>query len=193
MLEDQDDRALMQRFQDTHDQAAFAELFARNRDPLFRFLVRMSGSEQVAEDLSQHAWMRLIELARARRYDPGSQASFRTFLFTLARNRYIDEHVRKLEATMTEPLGDTLDAVQDPQPDLLDALDARQSQLQVRSALQSLRIEQREVLALWMHGFELGEVARITGSTWETIVARKKHALKRLAQAMRATTMADTA
>jgi RNA polymerase sigma-70 factor (ECF subfamily) len=140
MLEDQDDRALMQRFQDAHDQAAFAELFARNRDPLFRFLVRMSGSEQVAEDLSQHAWMRLIELARARRYDPGSQASFRTFLFTLARNRYIDEHVRKLEATMTEPLGDTLDAVQDPQPDLLDALDARQSQLQVRSALQSLRM-----------------------------------------------------
>ena len=193
MREDPDDRALMRRYQETHDQAAFALLFARNKDPLFRFLVRLCGNPQVAEDVSQHTWMRVIELARAGAYDVDSAASFRTFLCTVARNRYVDEYLRRHEATRTDPLGEDADAgSRDTHADPLESLLAQQSQQHVRHALASLRFEQREVLALWMHGIELKDVARMTGSTWDTIVARKKHALKRLAAALRASTLVGT-
>jgi RNA polymerase sigma-70 factor (ECF subfamily) len=181
-----DDRALMQRFQDARDERAFGILFARNKGPLYRFLLQLAGNPAVAEDVSQYTWLRLIELARDRRYDSDTSAQFRTFLFTLARNRYIDEYLRKSEATLTESLVDhEAEALPDPGPGLLDSLAAEQSRTRVHRALGSLRREQREVLSLWMQGFELQEVANITGSPWDTIVARKKHALKRFAAALR--------
>ncbi|MFO1408977.1 MAG: sigma-70 family RNA polymerase sigma factor [Steroidobacteraceae bacterium] len=183
----------MQRYQDGHDHAAFAALFARNKDPLFRFLVRLSGDEQVAEDVSQHTWMRIIELARAGAYDARSPASFQTFLCTVARNRYVDEYQRRHAVTRTDPLDEELhEGPHDPQDDPLESLLTQQSRQHVRHALQSLRFEQREVLALWMHGIELKEVARMTGATWDTIVARKKHALKRLAAVLRAGALVGT-
>lgn len=180
-VEGSDDRELMTRFQERGDPAAFEALFHRHRTGLFRFLVRLSGNPTVAEEVSQQTWLQLIELAERRRYRP--TASFRTALYSLARNRWVDDHLRRKEATRSLPLDDpraAIDQLPAEDRDLGEALIQQQDAVAVSEALASLPSEQREVVALWMQGFELVDVARITGARWHTVVSRKRYALEKL-------------
>jgi len=176
-----DDRELMRRFQERGDPAAFEAVFQRHKLGLFRFLIRLSGSATVAEEVSQQTWLEVVELAREGRYRPA--ASFGTTLYCLARNRWMDDYVRRHEATRTTPLDDPEAAVEElpaTDTDPNELLARRESEAAVTEALASLPSEQREVIALWMQGFELVEVARITGAPWHTVVSRKRYALDKL-------------
>lgn len=188
MSVDPDDKSLMLRFQEEGDLRAFEMLFARNKDALFRFVLRLSGNTTVAEDVSQQAWLRIIELAESGGFNAGSGATFQTFLLTMARNRYVDEYVRRHESVRTESLSghdvDTLGET-DEANELVELLDREHTRSRVHSALQELPFEQREVLALWVQGIELREIARITRASWHTVVSRKKYALRKLASLLK--------
>ena len=75
-----------------------AELYARHRGGLYRFVLRQCGTRAVADDLFQDVWMNLIT-ARSR-YVPS--AKFSTFLYQVARNRVID-HFRTLGRNLEDP------------------------------------------------------------------------------------------
>lgn len=176
-----DDQALMLRFQEEGDVRAFEELFARHKDGLYRFVLKLSLNSAAAEDISQHTWMRLIEVAEAGRYYARGDATFRTYLYTVARNRYFDEYTRHHEVTLSE----SLDAIVEDLPDLdaetPEEICARlQDNARVGQALRDLPPDQREVVVLWMQGLELVDVARITGASWHTVVSRKRYALAKL-------------
>jgi len=180
-VEGADDHELMRRFQERGDPAAFEVVFQRHKIGLFRYLIRLSGSPSVAEEVSQQTWLQVVELAREGRYR--AAASFRTTLFCLARNRWVDEHVRKHEVTHATPLDDPEAGVEELEAadtDLTELLARRESEAAVSEALAALPSEQREVIALWMQGFELVDVARITGARWHTVVSRKRYALEKL-------------
>ena len=188
MSVDPDDKSLMLRFQEEGDLRAFETLFARNKDALFRFVLRLSGNTTVAEDVSQQAWLRIIELAESGGFNAGSSATFQTFLLTMARNRYVDEYVRRHESVRTESLsGHDVDTLgeSDEANELIELLDREHTRSRVHSALQELPFEQREVLALWVQGTELREIARITRAPWHTVVSRKKYALRKLASLLK--------
>ncbi|MEO8016847.1 MAG: sigma-70 family RNA polymerase sigma factor, partial [Pseudomonadota bacterium] len=72
---------------------AFETLYARHRGALYRYLMRQARDGEIANDLFQEVWSRVI-VNRAR-YEP--RAKFRTFLFTLAHNCFID-HCRRVKA-----------------------------------------------------------------------------------------------
>ena len=72
---------------------AFETLYSRHRGALYRYLVRQARDGEIANDLFQEVWSRVI-VNRAR-YEP--RAKFRTFLFTLAHNCFID-HCRRTKA-----------------------------------------------------------------------------------------------
>jgi RNA polymerase sigma-70 factor, ECF subfamily len=67
----------------TGDRDAFATLHARYRTVVYRFAVQMSGSETVAEDITQETFLTLTR--GARRYDAG-QARFSTYLYGIVRH-----------------------------------------------------------------------------------------------------------
>ena len=177
-----DDKSLMLQFQNEGASAAFEELFRRNKDGLFRFLLRLCGNQAIAEDISQQTWLKIIELAEAAKYAADERASFKTFLFTLARNRYIDQEQRSHGASRTQAVEQaTLERVADDDilaPDRLT--NSQQTQVLISEAISSLPTEQREVLLMWMHGVELVELARLTGTPWATLVSRKKYALHKI-------------
>jgi RNA polymerase sigma factor (sigma-70 family) len=179
-----DDAALVETFQRNGQIAVFEEVFRRNSDPLYRFLLRLAGVEAIAQDVSQHTWMKILELARDGRYRQKSGATFRTFLFTLARNRYFDEYRRRHETVHSEPLGDYLeregDLAADSQLDPSEIVNDENVRAKVEAAMRALPVEQYEVIALWLQGFALTEVAEITGAPWHTVVSRKAYALKKL-------------
>jgi RNA polymerase sigma-70 factor (ECF subfamily) len=180
-----DDQALMLRFQDEGDVRAFEELFARHRDGLYRFVLKLSLNPAAAEDISQHTWMRLIEVAEAGRYFASANASFRTYLYTVARNRYFDEYTRHHEVTHSESLDANGLDFPDEDSETPEQVCARlQSHERVGQALRDLPPDQREVVVLWMQGLELVDVARITGASWHTVVSRKRYALAKLKRSL---------
>ena len=75
---------------------AFETLYARHRGALYRYLVRQARDTETAADLFQEVWSRVI--VNRSRYEP--RAKFRTFLFTLAHNCFID-HCRRVKARPT--------------------------------------------------------------------------------------------
>jgi RNA polymerase sigma factor (sigma-70 family) len=186
MNQEIDDKSLMLRFQEHGDAAAFEVLFKRHREPLFRFLLRLSGNPSVAQEVTQQAWLQLIETARTRGFRSDGPASFQTYLFTLGRNRYIDSYQRSYAATHSESLEEHTDfvdsltaaAIEEPHA----KLQSMQDRERIARAMDTLPLELREVLAFWLQGFDMQEVARMTGTSWHTLMSRKKAALLRVAQ-----------
>src|SRR6202041_2056321 len=73
------DEALMLEFQGG-SRAAFKELFARYRKPLYGFFGRRLNNPERAEDLAQETFLALIRAAS--RYEP--RASVQTYLYGIA-------------------------------------------------------------------------------------------------------------
>jgi len=73
------------------DAAAFDRLYARHQAALYRFVRRVLGPALAAQtdEVFQDTWLRVVQ-ARGRFVADGG-ASFRTWLFTLAQNRAIDQ------------------------------------------------------------------------------------------------------
>lgn len=181
---DASDASLLEEYQRTGRLAAFDEVFRRNKEPLLAFLLRLSAAEAVAQDVAQHVWLKVLELAREGRYHAMPGAAFRTFLFTLARNRYFDEYHRRHEAVHGESLTEYLEREGDlpagTELEPSEIVGDEQIQAKVIQALDALPAEQREVIALWLQGFALTEVADITGAAWHTVVSRKTYAIRKL-------------
>ena len=80
-----DNASLMLRYRDG-DLGAFEELYRRHQTPLYRYLLRLSLDQDVAEDVFQEVWSKIIRS----RHNYQATARFRTFLFRVARNCFID-------------------------------------------------------------------------------------------------------
>ena len=163
---------------------AFETLYSRHRGALYRYLVRQARDGEIANDLFQEVWSRVI-VNRAR-YEP--RAKFRTFLFTLAHNCFID-HCRRTKA---RPAGmvledadaaDLLPASEESQPD--SALARDETSRRYRAALATLPAEQRDVYLLHEESdLSLEEIARVTGVGAETAKSRLRYAVNKLKAAM---------
>jgi RNA polymerase sigma-70 factor, ECF subfamily len=164
------DEALMLAYQ-RGDSTAFDCLYHRHKDGLFAFLYRSCPRQAVVEELAQDAWVAVINAAA--RYQP--QASFRTWLYQIARNRLVDfwrarDNAHQPLDTAPEP---NFDPGADSGPDI-------QQRLMV--AMGELAVEQRTALLLQEQGFSLGEIAEITGDGKETVKSRLRYARKQLLQ-----------
>jgi RNA polymerase sigma-70 factor (ECF subfamily) len=154
------------------DMRAFETLYSRHRGALYRYLVRQARDTEIAHDLFQEVWSRVI--VNRSRYEP--RAKFRTFLFTLAHTCFID-HCRRVKARPSSMGVDDADAA-----DLLctdvsagpdSALERDDTSRHYRAALATLPQEQRDVYLLHEESdLSLEEIARITGVGPETAKSR---------------------
>jgi RNA polymerase sigma-70 factor (ECF subfamily) len=165
---------------------AFETLYSRHRAALYRYLVRQARDGEIANDLFQEVWSRVV-VNRAR-YE--ARAKFRTFLFTLAHNCFID-HCRR---TRSRPLAmgvedadaaDLLPADAEQRPDR--QLERGEHTRRYRAALASLPPEQRDVYLLHEESeLSLEEIARVTGVGTETAKSRLRYAVGKLKAALSA-------
>jgi RNA polymerase sigma-70 factor (ECF subfamily) len=82
---DESDGRLMQRYR-AGDHRAFELLYGRYRAPLRRFITRLCGNLDEAEEIFQEVWTAVIRARRA--YRP--TAKFSTYLFSIAHRRLQD-------------------------------------------------------------------------------------------------------
>ena len=169
-----EDSALMLRYKDG-DTAAFEILYNRHSTALYRYLLRLCRHRQAAEDVFQDTWNKIV---RARhRYRP--TAKFRTFLFRVAHNCFID-HLRRNKRHDAATTGDPDIYVSDEE---LPEISAEKSMARRRleDALGTLPEEQRDVFLLHEEGgLSIEQIASVTGVNRETAKSRLRYAVKKL-------------
>ena len=186
----QDDSELMLAYA-RGDVRAFETLYARHRGPLYRYLARHTRHMEIANDLFQEVWAKVI--ASRERYEP--RAKFTTFLYHIAHNCCID-HYRRVTA---RPEGGSLDedwqmAAAAPATERPDAK-AERAEIAARYqvALKALPAEQRDVFLLYEEsGLSLEEIGHITGVGMETAKSRLRYAVAKLRGALAGAAEAGT-
>jgi RNA polymerase sigma-70 factor, ECF subfamily len=183
--DDADDAELMLAYAGG-DLRAFETLYSRHRAALYRYLLRQTRDNEVTNDLFQEVWSRVID--KRSRYEP--RAKFRTYLFTVAHNRFIDHcrrsRVRPSGGSVEEADADDLLAGPDSlQPEV--AAERHEWSRHYRVALAALPAEQRDVFLLHEESaLSLEEIAAVTGVGSETVKSRLRYAMTKLKQALRA-------
>jgi RNA polymerase sigma-70 factor, ECF subfamily len=176
-LVERDDEALMA-LAAAEYRPAFEVLVHRYLPRLTSFCSKFVGSPRTGEELAQET---LIE-TWARRHRYASSGKFKTFLFTLARNRCLN-HVRDEGRHRRWNAGAGLKGrdAEPAEPDQLDALLDQERRRRVREALLALPAKLREaVLLRFDQGLDYAEVARVVGRPQATVRSRVFLALKRL-------------
>ena len=74
------------------DFSAFEQLYQRNKGGVYRYLQRQVHDAGVVDDLFQEVWSKVVSHANRQNHN----ASFTTWLYTIARNKLID-HIRHVQ------------------------------------------------------------------------------------------------
>ncbi len=184
------DEALMQRYRED-DLSAFAELYRRHGKGLYQFIAWRSPRREWVEEIVQDSWAALHE-ARAR-YEP--IASFKTWLYQIARNRLIDL-LRHKEAKLASDMGEEPTSVFERLADQAGEvaspehiLEKKQQLNALHEAIRELPVEQKEVLILQQfNAMSMEEIAQITATPIETVKSRLRYAMQKLRSKLTAPT-----
>jgi RNA polymerase sigma-70 factor, ECF subfamily len=150
-------------------QAAYGELYA----PLVRYMNRFTGDAEVAEDLTQDAFVRLLGQELPDR-------EVKAWIFTVATNLAVD-HKRKWDRRRT------LLAVNRPMPQARRDPEQQAAHAEevarVRAALETLRPRDRQMLLMREEGFKYAEIAEAVGVLPRSVGTLVSRALKRFKEA----------
>jgi RNA polymerase sigma-70 factor, ECF subfamily len=147
---------------------------------LLRYLVYLSGNRELAEDLFQETWIRVLE--RGHQYD--GKHEFSTWLYAVARNLTID-YLRKkspvsLDGLMEDEEHAPLEPA-DPRPMAWEVVQQHEQAQRVSAALLSIPTEYRETVMLrFQEGLALDEIATVTRSPLGTVKSRLYRGLNML-------------
>ena len=160
------------------DPAAFDEVYAAYHARLFNFLARLAHRRDVAEDLLEETWLRVVGHAHRLRDD----TRLAPWLFTVARNLYVSYcRTRMVDDAATARIGLWPEAPAPPSP--FEATAANEMQRRVERAIASLPRSYREVLLLVaVDGLTPSEAAVVCGVRPEAMRQRLSRARVLLAE-----------
>jgi RNA polymerase sigma-70 factor (ECF subfamily) len=165
------------------DPSAFDAVYDAFHGRLYSFLARLSGSRDVAEDLLEETWLRLV--THAGRLDP--ETHLRAWLFTVARHLHASyRRSRRIEELHTAALPTLWPSPSPRTP--LEAAESSEAQRRLAAALASLPVHYREVLLLvgveGLRPSEAADVCEISAEALRQRLSRARALLaERLAQA----------
>src|SRR5215472_16431043 len=158
------------------DPGLLDQLIVRYQHRLLRYLLFLTGNRELAEDLFQEVWMRV--LVRGGQFNGKSR--FDTGLFTIARNLVIDFRRKRTLASLDELFEGATDddrpmsfEIMDGQPTPFDRLASGEDRERIAEALLELDTVYREVLVLRFHeDLSLQEIAAVTRAPLSTVKSR---------------------
>lgn len=153
------------------EEAAFDELVERYREQSFWVARHLTGNDEMANDVVQDAFVRLLR--HHRRYDP-RRSSFRAWFLQIVRNMAID-HLRKARIRHSQ---DAVEAAPDAAPQA-DAVENAELGVRIRAVLDTLPERYRQLIVL-RDVEELGpqDIAAMTGADYGTTRWRIHNARK---------------
>ncbi|HEY0796011.1 MAG TPA: sigma-70 family RNA polymerase sigma factor [Acidisarcina sp.] len=169
----QAENALISQGLKRHDAELLDQLIVQYQHRLLRYLLFLTGSRELAEDLFQETWMRVLQ--RGSQYN--GAARFDTWLFTIARNLLIDVRRKRTMQSLDELCAAGEDeraiefAADGPSP--FDLYQNQEHGQHLASAMITLDPLHREVLVLRFHEeLSLEEISRVTAAPLSTVKSR---------------------
>ena len=160
------------------DVDSYALLVKRYQKPIYNLMLRMTGSEQDALDLSQETFVRAYE--KLEKFDPS--ASFFPWLYTMGLNLARDflRRAKRFPMESYEP-EDNFPVDIDQGDKLAEKIDGQE----VLEGLQTLPVDYREALLLRFHeGLSVSEVASALGLSLSAAKMRIHRGLLKLRQVL---------
>ena len=162
------------------DPDLLTRLIEQYQHRLFRYLLHLCGERQLAEDLFQETWLRVLE--RGGTYD--GESRFSTWLFSLARHLVIDTYRRRrplsLDSLSEPEEGEPLQ-VADERPTPFEQALSAEERNQVTACLAVLPPAYREVLVLrFQEELSLEEIAEVAAIPLSTVKSRLYRAMEHL-------------
>ena len=174
---------------------AFRELVRRYERPVFSLVFRMVRDRELAEDLSQDAFVKVLN--HIDRYSP--EFKFSSWLFKIANNVAID-HLRRRRidtismhgsphaSSASEIEASTID-LEDEQESALDELESKELGSAIETAIARLRPEYRACIMLrHVEGRSYEEIAATLDlplGTVKTNIHRARHELRKALEPLR--------
>jgi RNA polymerase sigma-70 factor (ECF subfamily) len=153
------------------DPAAFGALYVRYVDLVYRFCYRRLGNQAAAEDATSRIFERAMNALP--RYRAGS---FRSWLFTIARNTVTDLHRADRKERRLPETWDVQDRRPGPEQQTIDADQAQW----VRGLLSHLTEDQRRVVELRLAGLTDIEIAAVLGRSRGSVRTIQFRAIRKL-------------
>ena len=175
---DNSDEALVAKIA-SGNRLAMQVLFARHHARIYRFVLRLLGSEALAEDVTSEVFLDVWR--QAQRFEARSAVT--TWLLAIARYKALAELRRRPEPPWDEGSMDASDPADDPEATF--AVKHRGEIL--RNCLTRLSPRHREIIDLvYYHEKSVQEAADILGVPGNTVKTRMFHARKKLSELLEA-------
>lgn len=147
-------RAALQRVDD------FAPLYERHAMAIYRYCFNQTRDPDTANDLTAQVFVRAIE--RLHQYRPREGATFRSWLFTIARNLIVDQWRRRRR---TRPWDHGLPEAESDGPGPEEIAIHRMQMEDLTRALDSLPDRYQDIVHLRLTGLTTAEIAATMGLT----------------------------
>ena len=162
------------------DEQAFTALYRRRQAGIYRFALQMSGSEAIAEDVTQEVFLLLIRESSS--YDP-RRGTLQAFLLGVARNYVLRVLERNRGGVPLEDQGEPCAAG----ADVLGSLTREETVETVRQAVLALPAHYREVVVLCdLEEMDYAQAAEALGCAVGTVRSRLHRARGLLLEKLRA-------
>lgn len=168
------------------DENAFLALYRRRQGGIYRFALQMSGSEAIAEDVTQEVFM--VLMGEARNYDP-AKGTLSGYLYGIARNHVLrslnrDRSFISADCYDEEAEGAHLQLI--AQGDPLSDLTRTEEIEAVRQAVMALPAHYREVVVLCdLHEMSYKDAAQVLDCAVGTVRSRLHRARAMLIDKLR--------
>jgi RNA polymerase sigma factor (sigma-70 family) len=180
---DRDDLELHRRLS-LGDREAFDELYRRYAPAAYGLAFRLTAQQVLAQDVVHDAYLALWRAPEA--YDP-ARGPFRTFFLSLVHHRAVDtvrreERLRRRQERVSnlEPVHD-----EDVAEGVVDEAFIGERRKEVRAALETLPLEQRQVLEMaYFEGLTQVQISQELNIPLGTVKTRTLAAMRKLRRAL---------
>ena len=173
----QDEKGLIKRAQ-RNDPEAFAEIYERHFDMIYRYVYLRTGNQMEAEDMTQQVFLKAHQSISSYKW---KGAPFSSWLFRIAHNEVIDYHRKGAKVQMTRLEMPVAASNPDPSEIVGHEMDVER----VKQAMGSLTELQQEVISLRFAGeLSAKEAAKVMGKSEGAIKALQHSALAALRKAL---------
>lgn len=173
-----EDVALIRRMVDA-DETALGALYDRWVRSLYSLVFHLLKDADEAEDVVEETFWQAWKKASS--YEP-SRGAVSTWLLTIGRRKALDR-IRAKKRHREDPIGNdnTFADLPSTDPNPSENVEGRELREHVRSALNDLPQEQRQVLELgYFRGLSQTEIAEFTGQPLGTVKTRMRLAMQKL-------------
>ena len=152
------------------DKEAFQELISEYHPFVYKFLYKLSGNEEIAKDLTQDTFLKVIK--NIEKFDTKGSAKFSTYIITISKNLYIDYFRLGKRKLLNVPIDQYIN-LNDASADIEDIVIDRLYRQNVLENMDRLTEAQKNAIKMkYIEGLTLKEIGIALNEDPKTIKSR---------------------